>query len=63
MQEEEEEIEVAEESDVESEWAPDPRAVEEPTEYRFQTWDTTCLGSYIWNLDCISTCNNVEIKH
>ncbi|XP_052213945.1 WD repeat-containing protein 49-like isoform X3 [Dreissena polymorpha] len=43
-EDEEEELEVAEDSDQESEWAPDPRAVDHPREYRFQTWESTCLG-------------------
>ncbi|KAL4216663.1 WD repeat-containing protein 49 [Mactra antiquata] len=42
--EEEEEIEMDDESDHESEWAPDPLAIEQPTEYRVDTWESTCLG-------------------
>lgn len=43
-QEEEEEIELSEDSETESEWAPDPKAVDNPTEYKFKTWETTVLG-------------------
>ena len=44
LQEEEEEIYISEDSDVESEWAPDPEAVDNPTEFKFQTWESTVLG-------------------
>lgn len=43
--EEEEEIEINEESDHESEWEPNPMAIENPTQYREDTWKSTCLGT------------------
>lgn len=42
--EEEEELEMEVESDHDSEWAPDPLAVENPKEYRVDTWQSTFLG-------------------
>lgn len=43
-EEEEEEVEMEVESDHDSEWAPDPLAVENPKEYRVDTWQSTFLG-------------------
>ncbi|XP_053387026.1 WD repeat-containing protein 49-like isoform X3 [Mercenaria mercenaria] len=43
-EEEEEDIEMEVESDHDSEWAPDPLAVENPNEYRVDTWQSTHLG-------------------
>lgn len=45
--EEEEEVDDQTEcdSDEDSEWAPDPKAVDNPAEYRMNTWDSTVLGN------------------
>ena len=44
QEEEGEDTKTEYESDGESEWEPDPRAVDDPTSYRINTWESTVLG-------------------
>lgn len=46
QEEEGEDTKTEYESDGESEWEPDPRAVDDPTSYRINTWESTVLGWY-----------------